>query len=217
MISIYGFVYVLGFVSLFIIFYDYLKKSNKNTELAYTATIYSIIFVLFFARIFYVLYYNPMHYLKDPIEIFFIWSGGLSFYGGFIGILLFLVLFSKKFELDFFALADRIALFSLPFLALGRIANHFNGDIVSINNYPVAIYLAIKNMLVFFFLLVLFYKKKLKPGIIFILMIFLYSLFRLLIEFFRIYERSFFGIGSGQWMNFAAIIISGYFLIKKLN
>ena len=57
---------------------------------------YLIIGIIFGGRLGYVLFYNLGYYLKNPIEIFFLWNGGMSFHGGLIGVVLATLLFSKK-------------------------------------------------------------------------------------------------------------------------
>jgi len=80
-------------------------------------------------RLGYVLFYKPLHYLQNPIEIPMIWTGGMSFHGGFIGVVLVVFLFARKHGARLSALADMVALATPPALLLGRIANFINAEL----------------------------------------------------------------------------------------
>ncbi|TNC74663.1 prolipoprotein diacylglyceryl transferase [Rubellimicrobium roseum] len=80
-------------------------------------------------RIGYVLFYQPGHFLRNPWEIPMIWQGGMSFHGGFIGVMLAILLFSRSERLPLGGVADTIALASPPAILLGRIANFINAEL----------------------------------------------------------------------------------------
>ncbi|MCC6469049.1 MAG: prolipoprotein diacylglyceryl transferase [Alphaproteobacteria bacterium] len=80
-------------------------------------------------RVGYVLFYNPLHFLANPLEIPALWHGGMSFHGGLMGVLLAMFLFARKRGIRFFALADVVAV-CVPFgLFFGRMANFINGEL----------------------------------------------------------------------------------------
>jgi phosphatidylglycerol:prolipoprotein diacylglycerol transferase len=77
----------------------------------------------------YVLFYNPLYYLQNPLQAFALWSGGMSFHGGLLGVLLAMYLFARKEKLPYFVLADVVAV-CVPFgLFFGRVANFVNGEL----------------------------------------------------------------------------------------
>lgn len=80
-------------------------------------------------RLGYVLLYQPAYYLRNPMEIPALWQGGMSFHGGFLGVMLAVVVFSRKAGLPLGGVADTIALASPPAILLGRIANFINAEL----------------------------------------------------------------------------------------
>jgi phosphatidylglycerol:prolipoprotein diacylglycerol transferase len=80
-------------------------------------------------RLGYVLFYRPGHYLSNPLEIFAVWQGGMSFHGGAAGVILAIVLFARRRGLDMLALADRTTAVVPIGLFFGRLANFINGEL----------------------------------------------------------------------------------------
>ncbi|WP_230531629.1 prolipoprotein diacylglyceryl transferase [Microvirga roseola] len=80
-------------------------------------------------RLGYVLFYNLGAYLAQPLEIFAVWRGGMSFHGGFIGAVLAIVLFSRSRGLHPLAMLDMAAVVTPIGLFFGRIANFINGEL----------------------------------------------------------------------------------------
>jgi len=80
-------------------------------------------------RLGYVLFYQPAYFLANPAEVLAIWQGGMSFHGGFLGVVLAILVFSRREGIALGSLADSIALASPPALLLGRIANFINGEL----------------------------------------------------------------------------------------
>ena len=80
-------------------------------------------------RLGYVLFYRPEFYLFNPLEIAFIWQGGMSFHGGLLGMVGAVILFCRKRNLGLFAVADLIALAGPIGLFFGRIANFINAEL----------------------------------------------------------------------------------------
>ena len=80
-------------------------------------------------RIGYVLFYQPSHYLTQPLDALMVWQGGMSFHGGMLGVTLALVLFCRVRGINLLGLADRIAAVVPLGLGIGRIANFINGEL----------------------------------------------------------------------------------------
>jgi phosphatidylglycerol:prolipoprotein diacylglycerol transferase len=80
-------------------------------------------------RIGYVLFYKPDYYLQNPLEVFFIWRGGMSFHGGLLGVLAAIGLFARSRGVSYFTLSDIIGAATPIGLCLGRIANFINGEL----------------------------------------------------------------------------------------
>jgi phosphatidylglycerol:prolipoprotein diacylglycerol transferase len=80
-------------------------------------------------RIGYVLFYNLPFYLQHPVDALKIWTGGMSFHGGAIGVVLATLLFTRLRKIDFLGLSD-ILVCAVPIgLFLGRLANFINGEL----------------------------------------------------------------------------------------
>jgi phosphatidylglycerol:prolipoprotein diacylglycerol transferase len=85
--------------------------------------------VILGGRIGYVLFYNPAHFAANPLEIVKLWNGGMSFHGGFLGVVIAVALFSRRRGIPFLSLADvTCAVYPLGHF-LGRIANFINGEL----------------------------------------------------------------------------------------
>ena len=230
-INIYGITFALAFIIGFIIIRKYFEYKKINKDLSYTILIYLIFGTLIGARLFTVIFYSPEYFLLNRIEIFYIWQGGLSFHGGLIGILITGFIFCKKYKIDYLELADIASLPVILFLGIGKIANFINAELYGkltnlpwcINfkdvegcRHPVQIYEAIKNFAIFGFLAYLRTKKP-KKGILTLTLIFSYTLLRFFIDIFREYEKIYFGIGVGQYLNIITFLISGYLILKLLS
>jgi phosphatidylglycerol:prolipoprotein diacylglycerol transferase len=80
-------------------------------------------------RIGYVLFYNPAHYFAHPEEIPMVWGGGMSFHGGFLGVITAMVLFTRRKPYPLLTLFDLAAAAAPIGLFFGRIANFINGEL----------------------------------------------------------------------------------------
>ena len=80
-------------------------------------------------RLVYTIVYNPILYLNNPLDIFKIWQGGMSFHGGLIGTLVAIWLYGRSKKLPFLALTDIAAMVTPIGLFCGRIANFVNGEL----------------------------------------------------------------------------------------
>ena len=164
---------------------------------------YLIIGVILGGRLGYVFFYNLKYYLENPIEIIMIWSGGMSFHGGLIGVILASKLFSNKHKIDQFVFLDLVALSAPIGIFFGRIANFINSELYgratelpwsvqfvlidNIKRHPSQLYEAFFEGIILFLTLGYFFKKDYlkNPGQISALFLIFYSLFRFFAEFFR--------------------------------
>jgi phosphatidylglycerol:prolipoprotein diacylglycerol transferase len=90
---------------------------------------YTALGVILGGRIGYVLFYNFPTFLSNPLMIFKIWQGGMSFHGGLLGVLLAMGLFARKIGKGFFEVTDFIVPLIPPGLFFGRIGNFINGEL----------------------------------------------------------------------------------------
>jgi len=80
-------------------------------------------------RLGFVLFYNPGYYLDHPGEALMLWQGGMSFHGGFLGVILGVVLFCRNRGLPLLQVGDAVALAAPPGILFGRLANFVNGEL----------------------------------------------------------------------------------------
>ncbi|MDX3775537.1 prolipoprotein diacylglyceryl transferase [Chromatiaceae bacterium AAb-1] len=85
--------------------------------------------VILGGRIGYVLFYQFELFLQEPSYLFKIWTGGMSFHGGLIGVLLAMLLFARKYKKDYFELGDFVAPLIPLGLAAGRMGNFINAEL----------------------------------------------------------------------------------------
>ncbi len=175
---------------------------NLKLELFDDYITYIIIAIILGGRLGYVLFYNLNYFIKNPIEIFFIWNGGMSFHGALIGIIISTIIFSRKFNFDKLILLDIVAYVAPVGIFFGRIANFINGELFgkptnlpwnvvfpNVDNqgrHPSQIYEALLEGVLLFIILNFIIKRiPYKRGECSSLFLIYYSIFRILSEFFR--------------------------------
>src|SRR3989338_617312 len=127
----YGLIYVLGFF-LAVWWLQHARKQGKITltkDEVWDLVFYLMVGVLIGSRIFEI-FWEPNYYLSNPLRLFKIWEGGMSFHGGLVGIIIACWWYCQKKQLDFWKMADIISVPAILALALGRIANFINGELV---------------------------------------------------------------------------------------
>ena len=166
--------------------------------------IWAVFGIIIGGRIGYVFFYQTNSVIENPIFIFEIWKGGMSFHGGLIGIIVSMILFSKVYKIKFYYLSDLVSTVAPLGLFLGRITNFINTELIgrptefyisvvypSIDNiprHPSQLYEAVfEGLLLFVILNFYFFKTKdlNNYGFISGLFLSLYSIFRFFIEFLR--------------------------------
>jgi len=85
--------------------------------------------VILGGRLGYVMFYSPQSYLENPLEILYVWQGGMSFHGGFSGVVVATILFTRKRKLPMLVFADLLACAAPLGLFFGRLANFINGEL----------------------------------------------------------------------------------------
>ena len=166
--------------------------------------IYLVVGIILGGRLGYVIFYNFIYYTQNFLEIFMVWEGGMSFHGGLAGVIISVILFSKKQKTNFFKFADIICCVAPIGIFLGRIANFINAELYgkistlpwavifpnagNISRHPSQIYEAFLEGVILFLLINYFalHKKFLfKSGYISGLFLISYSVLRLFSEIFR--------------------------------
>lgn len=88
-----------------------------------------ILGVIIGGRLGFVLFYQPAQFLADPSQILRVWEGGMSFHGGFLGVVVATLIFCRKERIPLLPTADALAVATPPGLLLGRIANFINAEL----------------------------------------------------------------------------------------
>jgi phosphatidylglycerol:prolipoprotein diacylglycerol transferase len=196
----------------------------------------SMIGIIIGGRLGYVIFYNPDYYLNNLLEIFKLWNGGMSFHGGFIGVVIAVIYSSKISKTAILILADLIAIVAPIGIFFGRLANFINGELYGrITNHsfgmifpnagnsprhPSQLYEAFFEGFLLFIILLLFIKFTNilnKKGLITALFLSCYGSFRFMIEFFREPDANigllYFNFSMGQLLSLPMIIVGLYFII----
>jgi phosphatidylglycerol:prolipoprotein diacylglycerol transferase len=197
---------------------------------------YAILGIILGGRIGYILFYDLAFYIKNPIEIFYIWQGGMSFHGGLVGIILISLYFVKKKQIDFYVFSDLLALISPIGLFLGRIANFINSELIGlpsnlpwsvifvkidqIPRHPSQLYEALLEGIMLFVILNLIFKFKKIKGYISAYFLILYSFFRIVSEQFRLPDEHLgYVLGNLSMGSVLSIIILliGIFILRDVK
>ena len=165
---------------------------------------YVIIGLILGGRFGYVLFYNFDYYISNPLDIIKLWQGGMSFHGGVLGIVVASILFARRNYDDVFEYLDVVALVSPIGIFFGRLANFINSELYGhetnvswgvkfiqiddLYRHPTQLYEALMEGIVLFLILLFFSRREnLKiPGILSSLFLIFYSIFRFIIEYFRV-------------------------------
>ena len=237
----YSLAYIAGILIGWVYCKKKLIKDQKILDLFDDFITYAILGIIVGGRIGYVLFYNIEYFLNNPIEILFVWNGGMSFHGGLIGVIIASNLFSKLNKVNTFIFLDLVSLSAPIGIFFGRIANFINSELYGtptevpwsvkfiavddINRHPSQLYEAFLEGIVLFFMLQFILKKNFakKTGQISCLFLVLYSFFRIITEFFRTPDLHigylFFNLTLGQLISavFLSIGLALYFYLKNEN
>ena len=199
---------------------------------------YLVVSIIIGGRLGYVVFYNIEYYLNNPVDIFKIWEGGMSFHGALIGIILGTYIFAIQKKIKILLLLDVIACVSPIGIFLGRIANFINGELVGkvssvpwsvifpnidlMPRHPSQLYEAVLEGLILFLVLnIIFSKKKYEIGSCSYLFLIYYGVFRIISELFRepdVQLGYIFNIASmGSILSFVMFLsgIAMFYIVKK--
>ena len=234
----YSLSYIAGIVLAWIYIKKFILKETEYSKYIDDLISYVIIGVIIGGRLGYVIFYNFEYYFSNPLEILMIWTGGMSFHGGVLGVIISTYLFCKKNKLNTFYFLDLISLSAPIGIFLGRIANFINSELYgtrtdfflavifekvdTVSRHPSQLYEAFFEGIILFILLNLIYKKYInhKPGVLSALFLIFYSVFRFIIEFTREPDAHlglvFMELSQGQVMSILFFVL-GLIILKIKN
>ncbi len=212
--------------------------SNQNIKECFDDYLtYLILGIIIGGRLGYVVFYNFNYYSSNVTDIFKIWQGGMSFHGGVLGVILSTVIFANKKRHNIFYYLDIVAIVSPIGIFFGRISNFINSELygtittmpwavqfLKVDNlyrHPSQLYEAIFEGIVLFSILVYFRNRGFlnMPGFITGAFLTFYSLFRFIIEFFRVPDEQIgyliFNLTMGQIISLIFFIVGLTLIINK--
>jgi phosphatidylglycerol---prolipoprotein diacylglyceryl transferase len=204
----YSLAYIFGIVIGWWMGKKLIRHILKNTNLKFKLEdfddiiSYLIISIILGGRIGYVIFYNFEYYMSNPLDIFKVWEGGMSFHGALVGIIIGTYLFSKKKVIATFFMLDIISCVAPIGIFLGRIANFINSELIgkvtnvswsvifplvdTLPRHPSQLYEAILEGIILFLILnIQIFKRKYKIGTSSYLFLIYYGFFRIISEIFR--------------------------------
>jgi len=232
----YGLMYIFAFISAYFLAKSRIKKSSqwKLNELE-DLIFYGAIGVILGGRLGYMFFYSLNDFISNPVIIFEIQNGGMSFHGGLLGVIISMILFNRKYKRDFFITMDFVAPLVPLGLGFGRIGNFINGELwgkvssssyamfipqENISRYPTQLYEAFLEGLILFAILWLYSSKERPRMSTSALFLIFYGLFRFIIEFVREPDQHigylvFDWITMGQVLSFPMILLGVYLFMKS--
>jgi len=192
---------------------------------------YGVLGVVIGGRLGHVFLYEPAYYLANPLEVLAVWKGGMSFHGGFVGVMTAMLIYARRRGLSFLSVMDFIAPLVPLGLGFGRLGNFINAELWGrvtnvpwgmvfpnadgLPRHPSQLYEFALEGLVLFALL-WFYARRPRPaGAISALFLIGYGAFRFLVEFTREPDNGvlLLGMSLGQWYSLP-MVIAGLVLMR---
>ena len=199
----YGLMYLIGFAFTWILGKKRAEREDYpiSPEAVEDLVYYGALGVILGGRIGYVLFYNFSQFLQEPLLLFKIWQGGMSFHGGMLGVFVAMWFFAKKQQCTMFQLTDFIAPMAPIGLLTGRIGNFINSELwgrvtdvpwamVFPNGgpeprHPSQLYEAFLEGIVLLIIVWLYASKPRPVMSVTGLAVLMYGIFRFIVEFFR--------------------------------
>lgn len=231
----YGVMYLLAFgFAYFLATYRAKQRTGWNEEMVSDMIFFGAMGVILGGRIGYVLFYEFSKFLAEPLWLFKVWEGGMSFHGGFLGVVFAMWYFAHKYQKTAFQTLDFIAPCVPLGLMFGRIGNFIGGELwgrpVVNPDYPLAmifpyvdqlprhpsqLYQALGEGLLLFILLWWFSSKPRPRMAVSALFLIGYGLARFIMEFFREPDNGLLFIAwmsKGQFLSLPMILIGFWML-----
>ena len=199
--------------------------------------IWAIAAVIIGGRLGYVIFYKFGYFSAHPLEILYVWQGGMSFHGGLIGVIVAEVLFCRRRKLPLLRVADMVAVAAPLGLFFGRVANFVNAELFGrvtevswgvvfptggpLPRHPSQLYEAALEGIVLFALVYWLYRQpriRARPGLVAGTFLVGYGAIRFAIELVREPDAhiGLLSLGStlGQWLSLPVLVFGAYLVIR---
>ena len=237
----YGLMYITAFV-LFMVLGRYRIKTQPQQGFTKAdmedLLFFGVLGVILGGRLGYVLFYKPTYYLENPLEIFMVWKGGMSFHGGFLGVLIAMWWIAIKKKMSWLQVTDFIAPLVPLGYAAGRLGNFINGELpgrvvassaqvpwamwfpqedkVQTLRHPSQLYQFALEGVILFIILWLYSRKPRPVGAVSAVFLIGYGAFRFLVEFTRKPDDFLgllaLGFSMGQWLSLP-MVVAGFVML----
>lgn len=197
----YGVMYLVGFAAAFWLASKRLDRTSWSKDELSDMLFYGFLGVIIGGRIGYVFFYQFDLFLQEPLYLFKIWTGGMSFHGGLLGVIAALYWFARKKQISIFYVGDFVAPLVPIGLGAGRIGNFINAELWgrttdvpwgvifpnagALPRHPSQLYEFFLEGVVLFAMLWLFSQKSRPVGAVSGLFLAGYGGFRFIVEYFR--------------------------------
>ena len=232
----YGLMYLVGFALIWLAGRYRIRTRPDSVWTAKDlddALFYGILGTIIGGRLGYVLFYKFGDYLTEPLHIFYVWEGGMSFHGGLLGVMVAIWLFARRHKHDWLRSMDFIAPLVPLALGAGRLGNFINAElwgrptdvpwamifpnVDGVPRHPSQLYEFTLEGVVLFLLLWWFSSKSRPRGAVSGLFLLGYGIFRFSVEFTRQPDNFLgllaLGLSMGQWLSLPMIVLGIVLLV----
>jgi len=236
----YGLLFAVGFLFGYSHGEKMFKHENIDLKWLESLFIYLIVATIIGARLGHVLFYGWDYYSQHPIEILYVWQGGLASHGGVLGIIIAMLIWSKYVsKRSILWVLDRVVVPSIFVGALIRFGNLMNSEIYgmpttlpwgfifernheTVAKHPTQIYEALSYLVTFGVMLYMYWKTKAKDYQGLIVGVFFVMVFsaRFFIEFIKEVQESFensMSLDMGQWLSIPFVLTGIFLIIRALK
>ncbi len=230
----YGVMYLISFLIGYFLVLSRRERLGWKPEDVSDFLFWSVIAILIGGRVGYMVFYQPIELVTNPLSLFKIWQGGMSFHGGVLGMAVAFIFYARRKSLNPFDLSDFILPVVGQGLAFGRLGNFINGELWGkptqgdwgvvfpqsdslLPRHPTQLYEMLLEGIVLFIILWLWTVKPRPRMTVTGLFLLLYGVFRSLVEFWRLPDEhigyvAFGWVTQGQLLTLP-MIIAGFILI----
>lgn len=236
----YGLFFAIGFLFGYNHGEKMFKHENLDPKWLESLFIYLIVATVAGARLGHVLFYGWDYYSQNPLEILYIWQGGLASHGGVLGIIIAMIIWSKKVsKRSLLWVLDRVVVPSVFVAVLIRLGNLMNSEIYgtptslpwgfiferngeTIPKHPTQIYEALSYLVTFGVLLYMYWKTKAKDYQGMLVGVFFIMVFtaRFLVEFIKEDQEAFeagMALNMGQWLSIPFVITGIVLIVRSIR